>query len=47
MDILSLAFLLIALAIYDEILNGQMKISQKSLGWLDRKTSNNSKTVKN
>lgn len=47
MDILSLSLLLIALAIYDEIINGQMKASQKLLDWLDRKASNNSKTSKN
>ena len=36
MDILSLSFLIIALAVYDEIFNGQMKVSQKLLAWFNK-----------
>jgi hypothetical protein len=50
MELLSLSLLLITLTIYDEIFNGQMKISQKLLNWFenrDSNTSNNSKNFKN
>jgi hypothetical protein len=39
MDILSLSFLLLALVVYDEIFNGQLKISQKLLQWFEQKFS--------
>jgi hypothetical protein len=46
MDILSLSFLLIVLAVYDEIFNGQLKISKKLLDWFDRNGSDRSKPSK-
>lgn len=49
MELVSLSLLLITLTIYDEIFNGQMKISQKLLKWFENKasnTSNNNKTFK-
>jgi len=46
MEILFLSFLLITLAVYDEIFNGHLKLSQKLLDWLDKDSSTNSKTSK-
>ncbi|MGC9526288.1 MAG: hypothetical protein ACP5D7_12195 [Limnospira sp.] len=36
MDILSLGFLLGALLISDEILNGKLQVSRRLLEWMDR-----------
>jgi hypothetical protein len=48
MDILSLSLLLIALAVFDEVLNGQLKVSRRLLNWFDKKrSSTTSKTSKN
>lgn len=37
MEILSLSLLIVAITIYDEVINGQVNIASKLMGWLEQK----------
>ena len=37
MEILSLSLLIVAITIYDEIINGQMNIASKMMEWFEQK----------
>ena len=44
MDIVALSILLVAIMISDEVLNGQVKVSQRLLKWFEKKSSSRSRT---
>ena len=37
MEIVSLSLLIVAITVYDEIINGQMKIPSKLIEWFEQK----------
>ena len=43
MEILSLSLLVVAITIYDEIINGQMKIPSKLMKWFEQNSLSSEK----